>query len=840
MKVKPGGILAFVTSTGTLDKQNPAVRNYLAERADLLGAIRLPNNAFKANAGTEVTTDILFLQKRTEPNREQPEWTAIGQMADGLPINQYFASHPEMVLGTIVEGNKLYGNSSGIDTMCVPIEGADLKTQLREAVSHIHGQISREKAVVPETAARSGVPEIPAQTYTVIDGNVYIRSGNNAAKLWEQNASATPKQRMLGMIAIRDTTRALLNAQLQDAPDAPIHALQARLTEQYDAFYKKHGLLHSSANKQVFREDAAYSLICSLEKKFTKDKLIAKSDIFTQRTIRPPKKIDHVDTAKDALTVSIQELARVDLGFMEQLSGFTKDELLKELREKIYPVPDGASSEIRYQTADEYLSGNIRQKLAAAKAAAANNPIFAPNVPALEAVMPEPLKAGEIDARLGATWIDPKYVQQFMYDVLQTPQSNQATPAASNLPFLRKFHIEVDYSPVANAWRITNKSADRQSVAAHKTYGTKEASAYQILEDVLNLRDPKIYKTVTDAEGKDKRVLDADATKLASRKAELIRTKFQDWVFKDPDRRADLVAEYNKRFNSIRPREYDGSHLEFPGMHETIQLHGHQKNAIAHALYGGNTLFAHSVGAGKTFEMIATAMEGKRLGQHSKAMFVVPKHLTEQVGEDFLKLYPAANVLVATNKDFKAENRRELMARIATGNYDAIVISHSQFGLIPLSKERQENAIREQIHTLVESIARLKRESGSSFQVKAMERMKKTLDTNLKKLTESMAKDENNVTFEELGVDKLFVDEAHEFKNLFSPTKLQNVAGISSSASQKAMDLFLKCRYLDEVTDRNGVFFATGTPNATPYQRLSCIYSPIKASYFYRGFCFKY
>lgn len=802
-KVKEGGVVAFVTSTGTLDKQNTAVREYLAQRADLLGAIRLPNNAFKANAGTEVTTDILFLQKRSEPPTERPSWVELGHTADGLPINRYFEEHPEMILGRIVDGNKLYGSSHGTNTMCVPLEGADLQEQLRQAVSRLHGQISitPSHGHVREESPNSNLQPF---TYTAVDQKILFRSANGIQTF---NGNRTEQQRMLGMMQMRDTTRELLQAQLNDVTDDQLKQVQRRLSEQYDTFYKKFGLIHGTVNKRLFSDDAGWGLICSLEKEYSKNKLIKKSDIFTQRTIRSPKKIEHVSNAADALAVSIQERASVDLPYMEELSGLTSRQLIADLSDKIFPVPGSTSTPDQlpaYVIADEYLSGNIREKLEQAKAAAQTDPRFAANIPALEKVMPAPIKAGDIDVQLGATWIPAEYVQQFMYEAFKTPYYYQDRPHNNQI-------VGVSYLKASEQWNISNKRIAHVPPDVERTYGTKDLNPYYILESALNLKEPKVYMTVHDDSGLEKRVVDPDATRLAKRKLQKIQRDFSEWIFKDPERREDLVKIYNATFNSIRPREYDGSHLEFPGMNVNIQLHSHQKNAIAHALYGGNTLFAHSVGAGKTYEMIATAMEGKRLGLCHKSMFVVPKHLTEQVGKDFQKLYPNANVLVATAKDFKAENRRELMARIATGNYDAVVISHSQFGLLPVSKERQEATIREQINEIVNSIQQLREQSGDRIQIKMLERTKRSLENNLKQLME-MPKDKFNVTFEQLGIDKLFVDEAHEFKNLFAPTKLHNVAGLSSAASKKSMDLYTKCRYLDEITGGKGIVFATGTP----------------------------
>ena len=809
-KVKNGGIVAFVTSAGTLDKRDESTRQMLADKVDLIGAVRLPggkNGAFKDYAGTEATTDIIFLQKRDNKSVSEmsdvPDWVHIGQTEDGLPINKYFEDHPDMVLGTVIEGNKLYGTG----TMVVAEDGADLKAQLHEAVSKLSAQISDERPrdVYPKVKDAEIRPPEELRNYSLFEHEkkIYFKLADNAYEFKSDNKNSV-HQRAKAFIALRDCTRELLTAQEQNKPDSEIKDLHEQLNTLYDDFYKKYGLLHSKTNKKYFSEDISYNLVASLEKAFDKDKLLEKSDIFTKRTIRPAKAVTHVDSAMEALALSAAEKACVDFAYMQSLTGMTKDELLNDLHGEIFLVPFSVDM---YQTASEYLSGDIRQKLNAAQEAAETDSRFAINVAALEKAMPEPLKAADIEVRLGAAaWIDPKIYQQFMYERFGTP--NDKRDRGTNSLWRWAKPIKVEYSEVTGTYRIQNKRAD-MSVTATKTFGTNRMNAYEITEHLLNLKDPKIYKTVLDEEGKEKRVIDPDATRIVQSKAEKIKAEFKDWVFRDPERREQLVQQYNEKFNCIRPREFDGSHLSFPNMNTEIKLHDHQKNAIAHALFGGNTLFAHSVGAGKTFEMIATAMESKRLGLCTKSLFAVPNHLTEQIGDDFLKLYPSANVLVATKNDFKKENRQQLFSKIATGNFDAVIIGHSQLGMIPISKERQMNLLQEQIDDVLRGIQELKQNEGSKFQVKAMERTRKSLQKQLDKLDKSH---DDTISFEQMGIDKLFVDEAHEFKNLFCPTKLQNVAGISGASSQKALDLFLKCRYLDEKTDGKGVVFATGTP----------------------------
>lgn len=763
-KVKDGGIVAFVTSAGTLDKRDETTRQMLADKADFIGAIRLPggkNGAFKDNAGTEVTTDIIFLQKHNDKTVKEmldvPDWVRIGETADGLPINKYFEQNPDMVLGTVVEGNKLYGSG----TMVVADDGFDLQTALHDAVSKLSAQISMDNARDVYAKSEDGIDvKIPSNlrnySFFMSDDQVYFKKNNVACDLRYANNTAQ-HGRFKAFIELRDTTRDLLEAQELDKPDSVITDLQKQLNTSYDDFYKKYGLIHSQTNKRYFSEDISYNLVAGLEKSYDKNVLKEKSDIFTKRTIIPPKAVDHVETALEALTLSVSEKAQIDFEYMEKLTGMTEDELKHDLTGEIFKVPHTVND---YQTASEYLSGDIRAKLREAEEIAEYDADFNINVSALKSVMPEPLKAGDIDVKIGATWLDPKYYEQFMYELLQTPQFQQSNSPAAR--WNKSSIIGVEYSDHSNSWHISNKSSDK-SVLATQKYGSHKMNAYDILEHILNLKEPKVYKTieVPDDLGdvKEKRIVDIDATRVVQRKAEDIRKAFKNWIFKDPTRREDIVNRYNELFNSIRPREFDGSALSFPMMNSDIKLHDHQKNAIAHAMFGGNTLFAHSVGAGKTFEMIATAMESKRLGLCTKSLFAVPNHLTDQIGNDFQKLYPSANILVATKKDFKKENRQQLFAKIATGNYDAVIIGHSQLGMIPVSKERQVATIQSQIDDILLGIDELKRQEGSKFQIKAMERTRKSLQKQLDKLDKNH---DDTITFEQLGVDKLFIDEAHE------------------------------------------------------------------------------
>ena len=823
-KVRDGGIVAFVTSKGTLDKKDSSFRKTLAERADLVGAVRLPNNAFKS-AGTEVTADIIFLQKREKKSEIEPSWVHTGQLENGLTVNNYFVEHPEMILGEVVEGNKMFGRTD--DTMCVPFnDGRTLSELLSSAVKNINFEYSASaEKLIPVSEHLTAEPlKLRLQSFYRRNGEIYFYGSDKSGKIVNVSADKAlgkklNHERINSFIDIRDTLRELLDVQQYDNKDSEIAQLQEKLNNCYDSFYSKYGLLHSSYNHSLLNSDGAYPLVASLEADFAKDNnlLVKKSDIFTERVNKPTATISHVDTAEEALAVCVAEKGVIDFEYMSQITDVPPEDLKIGLREKgeIFAVPSYTGDEdYEYQTASEYLSGDIYAKLDMAKAYASVNGIYESNVVALKEVLPTPLKAGDIDINLGATWIDKKYYEQFMYEFFETPQSLKSDYVSR---FFKSDRIELDYSEYSGRWNITNKRADL-SVTTVKTYGASGLSAYQIFESVLNLSEPKVYKDKVDEYGvveRDKnnkpvRVLDVEATQVVQQKANAIRREFKNWIFKDANRRRDIVDTYNRTFNCVHAREYDGSHLNFPGMNSNIQLHEHQKNAIAHAIYGGNTLFAHSVGAGKTFEMIATAMECKRLGLCHKSLFAVPNHLTEQVGADFLKLYPNANILVATKDDFKSSNRKMLMSKIATGNYDAVIIGHTQLKMLPLSPERQEAFLQSQIDDIVAGLAEMKAQDGNKFTVKEMERTKKNLENQLEKLQSS--KKDNTVYFEELGIDKLFVDEAHEFKNLYCATKLQNVSGISSRASQRATELFAKCRYLDEKTGGKGVVFATGTP----------------------------
>ena len=799
-QVRPGGIIAFVTSKGTMDKQSPDVRRFIAQRAELIGAIRLPNNAFARNANTEVTSDILFLQKRDRPITLEPDWVHLGQTGDGIPVNSYFAEHPEMILGRMAWDDSMYGSRK--ETACLPLEGADLASQLHEAVERLQG--SYLEAEPPELgtgeAIRAAIPADPNvknYTYTVVDGQVYYRENS---LMVPPDLSAAAEARVRGMVSLRDCVQELIALQMDPAtPDSAIRDQQAELNRRYDAYTAKNGLLNSRGNAQAFSDDSSYYLLCSLEILDEDGNLRRKADMFTKRTIKPHEAVTSVDTASEALAVSIAEKARVDMEYMEQLTGKTSDELAAELQGVIYRLPESAGDEPCYVTADEYLSGNIRSKLASARLAAEKDEAFQINVSALEKAMPKDLDASEIEVRLGATWIPPRYIQQFMLELLQPP-------------IQARYRLRVAYSSATAEWQIENKSSvPAHNVAAYTTYGTGRASAYRILEDSLNLRDVRIYDTVRDADGKEKRVLNSKETTLAQQKQQAVKDAFRDWLWQDPTRRQELCARYNELFNATRPREYDGSHIRFSGMNPEITLRRHQRDAIAHILYGGNCLLAHEVGAGKTFEMVAACMESKRLGLCSKALFAVPNHLTEQWASEFLRLYPSANLLVASKKDFETKNRKKFCARIATGDYDAIIIGHSQFEKIPISQERQERLLQEQIDEIEEGVKELRASHAERFTIKQMERMKKQLETKLQKLTSATRKDDV-VTFEQLGVDRLYVDEAHNYKNLFLYTKMRNVAGLSTTDAQKSSDMYLKCRYMDELTGGRGIVFATGTP----------------------------
>lgn len=813
-KVKPGGIIAFVTSTGTLDKKDSSFREKLAKQADFLGAIRLPSQSFKANAGTDVDADIIFLKKRYYPidiSRDVPDWVKIGETENGIAVNKYFENNPQMILGEMAEGNKLYGTG----TICMPTDG-DLVHKLNEAVSNIHAEFTAVKSEIEPLQNSTIMPQSDLRNYSIFSQNndIYYLENDNItcfSDIWGKKYNEKNIERAKLYIEIRDTVRDLLAIQQKNEPyvDDKIHDLQIKLNALYDNFNAKYGLVNNAYNKQLFRKDVSFPLMLSLEE--VKDnKLLRKSDIFTKRTIRVPEVVEKVDTPLEALSLSVVEKGKVDLDYMSSLTDISKETIIDKLKGEIYPVPELSTDDnIIYQTASEYLSGDIYAKISVAEIEAKNNNIYYDNISALKSAAPTPLKAGDIDIQLGATWIPIEYYQQFMYELFQTPNENRADrPARYSWQAKRKQDITIDYSSYTGRWNISNKSVDR-SVTVTKTYGTEKRNAYAILESILNLQNPKVNKIIWE-NGEKKTELDIEATKVAEQRASQIAEAFRNWIFKDPIRRNELVDLYNRQFNCIKPREYDGSAMTFPGMSSSVELHEHQKNAIAHALHGGNTLFAHCVGAGKTFEMIATAMESKRLGLCNKSLFAVPNHLTEQFGADFLKLYPAANILVATKDDFTSKNRSKLLAKIATGNYDAVIIGHSQLSMIPISPERQEKQYKQQIADITQGIEQLKSENGESFQVKQMERTKKSLEQKLEKL--SANKKDNTVYFEELGIDKLFVDEAHEFKNLMCVTKLQNVSGISGKSSQRALELFMKCQYLDEITGGKGVVFATGTP----------------------------
>ena len=792
-KVRPGGIVAFVTSKGTMDKQSPQVRKYLAQRAELLGAVRLPNTAFKENAGTEVTSDILFFQKRDRLMDIEPDWVHLSMDANGIAMNQYFADHPEMIVGKM----EMVSGPFGMESTCVPDESRPFEEQLKDAISNIHAEYEAVE-LAPDELGKSDLEVIPADpnvknySFCVVDDHVYYRE-NSVMK--PADVSEKMEERIKGMIAIRDCTQELIQLQMDDSSDTEISAKQAELNGLYDKFSDKYGLISSQTNKRAFNQDSSYCLLCSLEKLDDEGKFLGKADMFTKRTIKHAEVVTSVDTASEALAVSLAEKAKVDIDYMAELTGKTKETVKEELASVIFqnPLTD------QWETADEYLSGNVREKLSVARSYAENHPEYQVNVAYLEQVMPKDLEASDIEVRLGATWIDPKYIEDFMRETFQTP----------DYLFSRNV-MGIQYSDVTGLWNVKGKNADYGNTLANMTYGTSRANAYKILEDSLNLKDVRIYDTVVE-DGKEKRVLNKKETTLAAQKQEAIREAFKDWIFRDPERRADLVKVYNERFNSTRPREYDGSHLQFPGMTPDIELKPHQKNAVAHVLYGDNTLLAHCVGAGKTFEMTASAMELKRLGLAQKSLFVVPNHLTEQWASDFLRLYPGANILAATKKDFEPANRKKFCSRIATGDYDAVIIGHTQFEKIPLSQERQVAILERQIDEITEAIAQAKADRGERYTIKQMEKSKKQLMTKLDKLNDQSRKD-NVVTFEQLGVDRLFVDESHSYKNLFLYTKMRNVAGIAQTEAQKSQDMFNKCQYLDELTGGKGVTFATGTP----------------------------
>lgn len=799
-QVRPGGIVAFVTSRYTMDSKNSDARRYLAQRAELLGAIRLPNNAFKANAGTEVVSDIIFLQKREHPIDMEPEWVRLRFTQEGFRLNSYFAEHPEMVLGRLSAENTQYGRE---EYTVEPISGIDLAEQLHQAVSRIRGQYQAVETVLVEGENTQRVipadPNVKNYSYTVVDGEVYFRE-NSVMRPVELNETA--KGRIRGLVELRQAVNELIDYQMEDYPEEDIHAKQQELDTLYDKFTAEYGLINSRSNAQAFADDSSYYLLCSLENINENGELESKADMFTKRTIRPERHVTHVDTPSEALAVSIGERGKVDLPFMAELLGTPGEyeAIMEGLRGVIFKDPLSSDQpEAGWQTADEYLSGNVREKLRIAQTAVKSDSAFTVNVEALTKAQPKDLDASEIDVRLGATWIEAEDIQRFMQETFETP-------------FYLFRSIEVHYSPITAEWQISGKSAvSRNNVAAYTTYGTERANAYRILEETLNLKDIRIYDTVEDPNGKEKRVLNKKETTLAQQKQQAIKDAFQDWIWREPERRERLCNRYNELFNATRPREYDGSHIHFVGMNPDIKLRPHQRNAIAHVLYGGNVLLAHEVGAGKTFEMAASAMESKRLGLCQKSLFVVPNHLTLQWANEFLRLYPSAKLLVASKKDFETANRKKFCARIATGDYDAVIIGHSQFEKIPISAERQERLLREQIDEITNTLSELKFQRGDSFTIKQMEKTRKSLQTRLDKLLGADRKDDV-ITFEQLGVDRLFVDESHAFKNLFLFTKMRNVAGLSTSEAQKSQDMFLKCRYMDELTGGRGVVFATGTP----------------------------
>ena len=797
-KLRPGGVMALVTSKGTMDKENSAVRKYIAQRAELLGVIRLPNNTFKGNAGTEVVSDILILQKRDRLIDIEPDWVHLDTDENGIKMNSYFVQHPEMILGEM----KMVSGRFGMEATCVPYENADLAAQLDEAVANIHGEITEYEAEEELEEEDNSIPADPTVrnfSYTVVDDKIYYRENSRMTPV---EVSATAENRIKGMIAIRNSVRTLIELQTEDYPDSEIKAEQERLNRLYDTFSGKYGLINSRANTSAFSQDSSFSLLSALEIIGEDGELERKADMFSKKTIKPHTPVTSVDTASEALAVSLGEKATIDMDYMMELSSKSENEIFEDLKGVIFLNPFyeyGNSYEPKYLMADEYLSGNVREKLRIAKNSAELYPEdYKVNVEALQKVQPKDLTASEISVRLGATWLPPDDVQDFIFHLLETPRYAQ-------------WNIKVHFSPFTSEWNIEGKSYDKGNVRAYNTYGTSRINAYKIIEETLNLKDVRIFDYIEDDEGRKKAVLNKKETAIAQSKQEMIKQEFQDWIWSDPERRERLCKSYNEKFNSVRPREYDGSHIIFNGMNPEIELREHQKNAVAHILYGGNTLLAHAVGAGKTFEMIAAAQESKRLGLCNKSLFVVPNHLTEQWAAEYLQLYPAANILVATKKDFETKNRKKFCGRIATGDYDAVIIGHSQFEKIPMSIERQRAILEQQLEEITGGIAELKRNRGENFSIKQLEKSKKSIRQKLDKLNDQTRKDDV-VTFEELGVDRLFVDESHYYKNLYLYTKMRNVGGIAQTEAQKSSDLFMKCRYLDEITGGRGTVFATGTP----------------------------
>ena len=793
-KVRPNGVIAFITSKGTMDKASPEVRKYIAQRAELLGAIRLPDNTFTKNAGTKVTSDIIFLQKRENLTDIMPDWVYLDKDSNDISINSYFTDKPEMILGNM----EIVSTAYGYDSTCKADENQNLEEQLNYAITNIHGELQDniiENEIEQEDTSIPAIPSVKNFSYAIIDDKIYFRE--NSRMILQDDLPLTNQNRIKGLIALREQTRELIDFQLEDRSDEYIHIAQAKLNEIYDRFTKEYGLINSRANENAFSNDSSYFLLCSLEKIDGDGKFVGKADIFNKRTIKAKKQISKVDTPDEALILSIQDKAKVDLNYMQKLCGIDMDKMIKSLEGVIFNVPEYGEPN-HWVTADEYLSGNVREKLKNAEEFAKDDPSFNINVEKLKEVIPEDLTASEIGVKLGSTWIPPEIVRQFIFELLETPRYNQ-------------WDIKVKYSNITAEWYIDGKSVDRDNVKAYSTYGTPRINAYKIIEQTLNLKDVKIFDTIIDDEGRKQRVLNRKETAIASSKQDAIKEAFLNWIWNEPERRNKLVRLYNDKFNSIRPREYDGSHIDFVGMNPEIKLRTHQLNAVAHVLYGKNVLLAHEVGAGKTFEMVAAAMESKRLGLCNKSLFVVPNHIIEQFASEFLQLYPSANILVATKKDFETKNRKKFCSRIATGDFDAIIIGHSQFEKIPMSIERQRTILEEQINDITNGIREEKEKKGEYYTIKQLEKTKRGLETRLEKLNKQERKDDV-VTFEELGIDKLFVDEAHNYKNLFLYTKMRNVGGIAQTEAQKSTDLFMKCRYLDEITGGKGTVFATGTP----------------------------
>ena len=789
-KVRPGGIIAFITSKGTMDKENPEVRKYIAQRANLIGAIRLPENTFTKNAGTKVTSDIIFLQKRDNMTDIMPDWVYLDKDENNITMNKYFVDNPNMILGNM----EMTSTQFGYDSTCKPYDDRTLEQALEQAIPNLNATITDYQVENEYEDTDKSIPADPNVknfSYTIVDGKIYFRENS---KMYPQDIPLTSENRIKGMIRLREQVRELIDLQMEDYSDEEIHVSQTKLNDLYDKFTKEYGLINSRANATAFQNDSSYFLLCSLEKLDGEGNFIGKADIFSKRTIKAYKQVDKVDTSEEALILSLSEKAVVDLDYMSELTDKSKEDIIKDLEGIIFKIPN----EDKYVAADEYLSGNVREKLKEAEQALLNDPLYQINVDKLKEVVPKDLSASEIGIKLGAIWIPTDVVRQFMFELLDTPSYN-------------RYDIKVRYNDFTSEWYIDNKSSDRSNVKAYSTYGTGRINAYKIIEQTLNLKDVKIFDTIIDEEGRKQRVLNKKETAIAQAKQDSIKQAFLDWVWQDPERREQLTRLYNDRFNSIRPREYDGSHLNFVGMNPEIKLRPHQVNAIAHVLYGNNVLLAHEVGAGKTFEMVASAMESKRLGLCNKSLFVVPNHIIEQFASEFLQLYPSANILVATKKDFETKNRKKFCSRIATGDYDAVIIGHSQFEKIPMSIERQREQLEQQISDILKGIDMAKRERGENFTIKQLEKSRRILENKLEKLNTQDRKDDV-VTFEELGIDKLFVDEAHNYKNLFLYTKMRNVGGIAQTEAQKSSDLFMKCRYLDEITNGKGTVFATGTP----------------------------